>query len=137
VDTAALIDAIYEASCAPERWPRVLDGIAELCDGEGTLLVVATREDLRWTSSPAIEKAMAAWLGLGELGKNARSARLIGKREARFHTDLDAFTPAELERERARHRSPMVMRCVEDFMRGQRNPVEFVAHLTKGLVASG
>ena len=42
------------------------------------------------------------------------------------------LTPAELERERARHRSPMVMRCVEDFMRGQRNPVEFVAHLTKG-----
>ena len=99
MDTAALIDAIYEASCAPERWPRVLDGIAEVCDGEGTLLVVATREDLRWISSAAIEKAMAAWLGLGELGKNARSARLAAKREARFHTDLDAFTREELERE--------------------------------------
>jgi hypothetical protein len=48
VDTAALIDAIYEASVAPDRWPRVLDGIAEACDAEGTLLAVVTRDDLRW-----------------------------------------------------------------------------------------
>ena len=99
MDTAALIDAIYEASVAPERWPRVLDGIAELCDGEGTLLVVATREDLRWTSSLAIEKAVAKWLGLGEFGRDARTARLTAKRDAKFHTDLDAFTPEELDRE--------------------------------------
>jgi hypothetical protein len=99
VDTAALIDAIYEASVAPEGWPRVLDGIAEVCDAEGTLLAVATRDDLRWLCSAAILKPVSKWLGGGEFGRDARSVRLVTRREPRFHTDLDAFTHAELERE--------------------------------------
>ena len=42
------------------------------------------------------------------------------------------LTPAELRRERKRHRSPMVERCVEDFARGLRYPLDFVAHLAEG-----
>lgn len=99
MDQAALIDTIYEASVAPECWPRVLDGIAACCDAEGALLVVAQREDVRWLCSPAITKTVAIWIESGDFGHDARSARIAAKREPRFHTDLDAFTAEELERE--------------------------------------
>lgn len=33
------------------------------------------------------------------------------------------LTPAELARERGRHRSPQVQRCVDDFLTGQRYPL--------------
>lgn len=99
MDQSSLIDAIYEASVAPERWPRVLDGMAACCDAEGALLVVAMRDDLRWIASPAIAKTVATWIGSGEFGRDGRSARLAARREPRFHTDLDAFSFEEIERE--------------------------------------
>ena len=99
MDQTALIDTIYEASCAPEHWPRVLDALATACDAAGALLVVATRDDLRWVASPGIAKTVATLVGRGELGRDGRSARLVARREPKFHTDLDVFTPEELERE--------------------------------------
>lgn len=39
------------------------------------------------------------------------------------------LTPAELRREAARHRSPMVQRCVDDALAGQSHPLAAVAHL--------
>jgi DNA-binding CsgD family transcriptional regulator len=99
MEQTALIDTIYEASCAPEHWPKVLDALAATCDAEGALMVVAMRDDLRWAASPAIAKAVKAWIGSGEFGRDGRSARLAARREPRFHTDLDAFAPHELERE--------------------------------------
>lgn len=39
------------------------------------------------------------------------------------------LTPDELRREHARHRSPMVLRCVEDALAGQRHPLSLIGHL--------
>ena len=39
------------------------------------------------------------------------------------------LTPGELRREGARHRSPMVLRCVEDALAGARHPLGLVGHL--------
>ena len=39
------------------------------------------------------------------------------------------LTPAELECDAARHRSPMVRRCVQDYLAGCALPLESVAHL--------
>ncbi|HUS24065.1 MAG TPA: NUDIX hydrolase [Candidatus Binatia bacterium] len=39
------------------------------------------------------------------------------------------LTPDELRADASRHRSPMVMRCVEDALRGQSFPLGLVAHL--------
>ncbi len=39
------------------------------------------------------------------------------------------LTPAELEAERPRHRSPLVWRVVEDFLAGRRFPLHALAHL--------
>ncbi|MEO8038689.1 MAG: NUDIX hydrolase [Betaproteobacteria bacterium] len=39
------------------------------------------------------------------------------------------LTPDELRAEHARHRSPLVMRCVDDYLTGRRFPLELLAHL--------
>jgi len=39
------------------------------------------------------------------------------------------LTPDELHAESARHRSPIVMRCVEDYLKGRRFPLDLLAHL--------
>lgn len=38
------------------------------------------------------------------------------------------LTPEELRQEAARHRSPLVMRCVEDYLAGKRYPLELLTH---------
>ena len=39
------------------------------------------------------------------------------------------MTPDELRAEQARHRSPLVLRCVEDAMRGQDTPLSLIRDL--------
>jgi 8-oxo-dGTP pyrophosphatase MutT (NUDIX family) len=39
------------------------------------------------------------------------------------------LTPAELRAEAARHRSPMVQRCVDDALAGRRHPLALISHL--------
>lgn len=39
------------------------------------------------------------------------------------------LTPDEIAASPIRHRSPLVMRCVQDYLSGQRFPLDFVAHL--------
>lgn len=38
------------------------------------------------------------------------------------------LTPAEIRREQARHRSPLVMRCIEDYLAGRRYPLDVLFH---------
>lgn len=38
------------------------------------------------------------------------------------------LTPHEIRREAARHRSPLVMRCIDDYLTGRRFPLEFLYH---------
>ncbi len=39
------------------------------------------------------------------------------------------MTRGEIAASGARHRSPMVLRCVDDFLAGKRYPLDFIAHL--------
>lgn len=39
------------------------------------------------------------------------------------------LTPDEIAASPIRHRSPLVMRCVQDYLSGRRFPLDFVAHL--------
>lgn len=39
------------------------------------------------------------------------------------------LSPDEIAASPIRHRSPLVMRCVNDYMRGRRFPLDFVVHL--------
>lgn len=38
------------------------------------------------------------------------------------------LTPDELRATQARHRSPLVLQCVEDFLAGRRYPLELISH---------
>jgi 8-oxo-dGTP pyrophosphatase MutT (NUDIX family) len=38
------------------------------------------------------------------------------------------LTPEELQRDAARHRSPLVLRCVEDYLAGRRYPLDLLTH---------
>lgn len=38
------------------------------------------------------------------------------------------LTPDELRNEHARHRSPLVLRCVEDYLAGRRFPLDLITH---------
>ena len=96
IDT--LIDDIYEASVIPERWIGVLDRMARIADGEGTLLFTDTPGQIQWICSAAIHDVIEKWSSEW-LERNTRGHRLIAIREPRFLTDLDGFTREELEHE--------------------------------------
>lgn len=38
------------------------------------------------------------------------------------------LTPQEIRREAARHRSPLVMRCIDDYLAGRRYPLDVLYH---------
>lgn len=38
------------------------------------------------------------------------------------------LTPAELAANRARHRSPLVLQCVQDYLAGRRHPLDLIHH---------
>lgn len=92
------IDLVYEASLVPELWPRALDEMARVSEAEGTLLFADVPSNPRWTSSATIRGFVIEWLNSEWLQRNERGNRLIPRREPRFLTDLDGFTPEELDR---------------------------------------
>ena len=38
------------------------------------------------------------------------------------------LTPAEIQRDMARHRSPLVLRCIDDYLAGKRYPLDLLTH---------
>lgn len=94
---AAFIDLVYEASLLPEQWPLVLDEMATACSAEGGILFVDNPEQMRWSCSKNLSPLVEEWVGSEWLHRNDRGNRLIPRREPRFLTDLDAFTPEELD----------------------------------------
>lgn len=38
------------------------------------------------------------------------------------------MTPAEIRATQARHRSPLILRCVEDYLAGKRYPLDIITH---------
>lgn len=104
-----------------------------------TLLEAVRRETLEET---AWEVEPTALLGVyeyepPELGYGfLRFAYLAEPRRHHPERPLDPgiaralwLTPEELRREHVRHRSPMVMRCLEDALGGQRHPLALIGHL--------
>src|SRR5690349_553160 len=99
ISAPTLVDEIYEAAVLPERWPRVLDGLAQIADAEGTLLFSVAPGEPSWICSDAIRESILQWISSPHYPNNPRGARLVPINEPRFLTDFDAFTPEELEKE--------------------------------------
>lgn len=57
----------------------------------------------------------------------------LGEREAGRKLDAGILravwmTPAEIEATRERHRSPLILRCVQDWLAGRRFPLDLIRH---------
>lgn len=97
MDRAKLVDLVYEAALLPELWPMVLDGVAAAGGSSGaTIFTVADRTG-RWVSNDAVREAMNRFVSEGWATRNERMRRTVQVGEPRFVTDLDIFTPAEID----------------------------------------
>jgi DNA-binding CsgD family transcriptional regulator len=96
-----LIDSIYECALAPECWPGVLDRIAGIAGARGGVLFTATRSASipYWVGSPGIADDLDAYVSEGWLLRDPRRERLLAMEEARFVTERELFTAAELARD--------------------------------------
>jgi len=106
-------------------------------DGETLLdaVIREAREETAWGFTP--QALVGTYLWRGPDGRGFLRFAFCGEvGDLRAHQPLDTgivrtlwLTPAELHSQAARHRSPLVMRCVDDFLRGQRQSLEAVACL--------
>ena len=95
-----------------------------------------TLEETGWDIEPAalvgIYEFTPPVLGHGFLRFAYASRALRHHPERRLDEGIVAahwLTLAELRQSQARHRSPMVLRCIEDAVAGRRLPLDAVAHL--------
>lgn len=97
---SGLIDRIYEAGIMPERWPLVLEDLAQIADGVGALVLSRSRFQEHFIGTPEAARIFASGVADGWQGdRNPRAPRLFGAKHAGFLTDLDVFTREELDRE--------------------------------------
>jgi DNA-binding CsgD family transcriptional regulator len=98
-DAGQLLDLIYEAAAVPDKWPNVLDRLAQLAGAAGTFLITADPRTTRWTSSDSLRQ-----LGLEILEgrwheRNPRMERLMLHKHAGFMREVDMFTAEEMDQE--------------------------------------
>lgn len=121
------------------RGQRVLNQPAGHVEDRETLLeavIRETREESAWRFAPVHVLGIYLW-------RNARTGkstlRIAFSGEVADHdprAPLDRgilgthwLTRAELEAAHTRLRSPLVLRCIEDYLAGQRLPLASIAHL--------
>jgi DNA-binding CsgD family transcriptional regulator len=93
------IDQIYEASFIPEKWPALLDGLAQAVEGMGGYLFTISQGASAYVASDAVAPHVEAFMREGWMAVNARAARAEALAHPGFITDLDAFSEQELESE--------------------------------------
>ena len=94
-----LVDRIYESSFVPELWPRVLHELGRIADGTGGTLFITKADVQYWAASPGSHNRAERWVNEGWFGRGQIFARFFAAQHAGFMTELDAFTPDELNRE--------------------------------------
>lgn len=92
-----LVDQIYESSFTPERWPGVLDRLAQIAGARGGVLFAANTQVMNWTASASIRENMARFAASGGLTRGQRRTRLFGARHPGFMTEHDLYAPDELD----------------------------------------
>jgi DNA-binding CsgD family transcriptional regulator len=91
-----LVDAIYEAAVAGDRWANVLGEIVALCKGRGATFFSFRPDQARWIASPGFEEVMGRYFEEGWDRKSSRGARLVAANHPGFVTDLDLYKRSEL-----------------------------------------
>ncbi|UMY17737.1 helix-turn-helix transcriptional regulator [Methylobacterium organophilum] len=97
LDHEAMTDRIYEASVLPERWPGVLDMMADVAGGVGTVFVASDLHNLRSLNSASLDGFMREFAEGGWADINQRTGRLLSKQHPGFLLEEDVYTPREIE----------------------------------------
>jgi 8-oxo-dGTP pyrophosphatase MutT (NUDIX family) len=96
-----------------------------------------TREETGWVVRPTAFIGAYQWKSPGDAGRHylrlAFAAEPVSHDPAQPLDDGIAralwLTPAQLQAEHARHRSPLVWRVVADFLAGRRFPLDALTHV--------
>lgn len=92
-----LLDCIYEASIFQERWPEVLDNIANYVGAQGGNIIRANAASVTLMSSPAVAEMTQEFISEGWNEQNSRVGRLVSlSPHPGFLTDAQIHTAEEL-----------------------------------------
>jgi DNA-binding CsgD family transcriptional regulator len=94
---ASIVDLIYEAAVIPEKWPDVLQAVANLATAKGGILIAARGEASAWLASSQVVDDTAAYFAEGYATRDTRTVRLLQFAHPGFVTDYDVYSPEEYE----------------------------------------
>jgi hypothetical protein len=97
-DMPGVIDEFYAAAFQPERWPTVLDSLADAAGGRGATLVFGTSTPESIVPSRSVEAALRDYFEMRHVD-DPRESRVQPSMTAGFLTDFDFFTASEIERD--------------------------------------
>lgn len=94
-----LVDEIYEAALMPERWPSVLERVAEISDSwAGGIIALDPDRRVRTVSTETYRPTYEGFArGESNRYENVRAQRAAARRHQGFLRDVDLCTPEELE----------------------------------------
>jgi DNA-binding CsgD family transcriptional regulator len=93
-----LIDMIYESSFIPERWPELLDRLAEVIEASfGWLTVFNAQSETLWQASPLARDAVQKVVNEGWALKGLFGQHVLTNRHPGFLIESDIFTPEQLD----------------------------------------
>ncbi len=96
----AVRDNFFEAALISDLMPQALDGIARLGMCRSAVLIAAdgTHQPV-WQANETGRAATARFIDDGWAPRNVQAARTVARKEPRFFSDLDLFSPEEIEEE--------------------------------------
>lgn len=99
IDIERVTDQIYEASVLPERWPAVLDMLAEIAGAVGTVLIADDPANPRLLNSASLDALIGEFLAGGWADKGSRTPKLIAADHPGFLIEEDVYSPEELDQD--------------------------------------
>lgn len=94
----SLVEGIYEAAIIPEYWPRVLEQIGNLADGDAASLIAFGQDGgLRYVTTKSYEAAFTDYATNGASLPNIRPQRALERMPMAFAHDLEVCSQAELD----------------------------------------
>jgi DNA-binding CsgD family transcriptional regulator len=98
LESAPLIDRIYEAGAIQETWSHVLDTLSKKyeCTG-GVLFAHGANGSHSWISTPDMRPMLEEFINDGWAAINQKPKRISALNYSGFINDLDVFTPEEIE----------------------------------------
>ena len=94
----ALVERIYEAAVLPERWPAVLEGIAESVGAFGGTIITRNATGVSMVATPKIERIVHDYMKEGWADNPEYAAPLLAEQYPGFRAETHYRTVEELER---------------------------------------